>query len=177
MFLDANAELDEIDPAVRHLPEVLGVRLGIYRGLGKWELMEAVAKKLTHYDPDNAQWWISWAFATRRADSIEAARRILLQAVEQRFDVAVMPSVVWRIACSYRLIAEKVLARMLEGGVTYGHESITSYSCSSSLVRWRRFLPWRACYRRRRIWSDSVGMYRHLFCGRIPHESLTLQQR
>jgi streptogramin lyase len=60
MFLDANAELDKIDPAVRHLPEVLGVRLGIYRGLGKWELMEAVAKKLTHYDPDNAQWWISW---------------------------------------------------------------------------------------------------------------------
>jgi len=58
------------------------------------ELMEAVAKKLTHYDPDNAQWWISWAFATRRADSIEAARRILLKAVEQHFDVAVVPSVV-----------------------------------------------------------------------------------
>jgi len=32
MFLDANAELDELDPGVRHLPEVLGVRLEIYRG-------------------------------------------------------------------------------------------------------------------------------------------------
>ena len=29
------------------------------------------------------------------------------------------PRLFWRIACSYRLIAEKVLARMLEGGVTY----------------------------------------------------------
>ena len=78
----------------------------------------------------------------------------------------------WRIACSYRLIAEKVLARMLEGGLTYGHESITYYTCSSSLVRWRRFLPWRACYRRRRIRSDPVGMYCHLFYGRIAHEKL-----
>jgi len=47
MFLDANAELDEVDADVRHLPEVLGVRIEIYRALKKWELMEAVARKLT----------------------------------------------------------------------------------------------------------------------------------
>src|SRR5436305_1383609 len=33
--------------------------------------------------PDNVQWAVSWAFATRRSDSIGAARLILLEAVEQ----------------------------------------------------------------------------------------------
>lgn len=82
MFLDADAELDQIDPDVRHVAEVLAVRLKIYRGLEKWELMRTVAGRLVAHDPDNVQWAISLAFATRRAQSIEAARRILLEAVE-----------------------------------------------------------------------------------------------
>jgi hypothetical protein len=83
MYLDADAELDGIDPEVRHVAEVLLVRLEIYRGLEKWELMRTVAGRLAAHDPDNAQWPISLAFATRRAQSIEAARRILLEAVER----------------------------------------------------------------------------------------------
>jgi hypothetical protein len=45
MFPDANEELEEIDPEVRHAPEVLAVRVKIYRALEKWELMQTVAKK------------------------------------------------------------------------------------------------------------------------------------
>ena len=60
---DADAELEKIDREVRHVPEVLEVRLEIYQGLEKWELMRVVAKNLAGYDPDNAQWWISWAAA------------------------------------------------------------------------------------------------------------------
>jgi len=33
MFEEANAELEEIDPFCRHLPEVLLARLANYRGL------------------------------------------------------------------------------------------------------------------------------------------------
>lgn len=73
MFMDANEELENIDPEVRHLPETLAVRLEIYRSLQRWELMQAVAKKLNHWDPDEVQWWISWAYATRRAECIDAA--------------------------------------------------------------------------------------------------------
>ena len=40
MYLDADAELDRIDPDVRHLPEVLAVRVQIYDALEKWELMQ-----------------------------------------------------------------------------------------------------------------------------------------
>lgn len=83
MFLDANAELEEIDSDLRAAPEVLAVRLGIYTGLKKWELMQVVAKSLVNHDPDEVQWSISLAYATRRAESIDAAKVILLEAVER----------------------------------------------------------------------------------------------
>jgi hypothetical protein len=42
MFLDADTELDEIDPGVRHLPEVLGVS----RVCGEaWEAMDSSASR------------------------------------------------------------------------------------------------------------------------------------
>lgn len=46
MYLDADVELDGIDPEVRHVAEVLAVRLEVYRGLEKWELMRTVAGRL-----------------------------------------------------------------------------------------------------------------------------------
>src|SRR5271154_2818695 len=77
MFLDANEELEKIDPEVRHVPEVLALRLCIYQKLEKWDLMQAVALKLTRYDPADAQWAINLAYATRRSSSIGAAKAIL----------------------------------------------------------------------------------------------------
>ena len=96
MFLEADAELDEIDPDVRHLPEVLAVRVDIYRALKKWELMQTVAKRMALHDPDEADWTISWAYATRRTDSIEAARLILVDALERLQNVAVIH---YNLAC------------------------------------------------------------------------------
>jgi tetratricopeptide (TPR) repeat protein len=96
MYLDANDELEKIDPDVRHLPEVLSARLGIYSGLEKWGLMQAVAKKLTRYEPDNVRWWFSWAYATRQAESVAAARLVLLQAIETH---ATESAVHYNLAC------------------------------------------------------------------------------
>ena len=84
MYLEADAELDEIDRFCRAAPEVLAVRLEIYAGLKKWELMQVVAKKLAEHDPQNVQWAISWAYATRRANSLQAAKEILSNA-ESKF--------------------------------------------------------------------------------------------
>ena len=84
MYLEADAELDEIDPFCRAAPEVLAVRLEIYAGLKKWELMQTVAKKLGEHDLQNVQWAISWAYATRRANSLQAAKEILSNA-ESKF--------------------------------------------------------------------------------------------
>ena len=84
MFLEANTELEKIDPFNRAAPEVLAVRIGIYRGLEKWKLMQEVAKRLADFQPDDVQWTTSLAYATRRADSIEAAKEVLLNA-ESKF--------------------------------------------------------------------------------------------
>ena len=86
MPLDANAELEEIDPERRDATAVLALRVRIYSRLEKWELMRAVAKVLAQRDPDNVQWTVSWASATRRADCLDAARLILVNAVERRPD-------------------------------------------------------------------------------------------
>ena len=80
MFLEADTELDKIDPFNRAAPEVLAMRLAIYRGLEKWELMQEIAKRLADFQPNDIQWTISLAYATRRADSIQAAKEVLLNA-------------------------------------------------------------------------------------------------
>jgi hypothetical protein len=90
MWIDANTELEEIDPEVRHLPKVLEVRLKIYSALEKWDLMQVVASKLASYDPDHTQWTVSWAFAARRAVGVAAAREILLAAVERHPGAAIL---------------------------------------------------------------------------------------
>ena len=89
MPLDANDEIESIDPEVRHVPEVLAVRVGIYRALEAWPLMQTVAKQLALHAPDEADWMVAWAYATRRTDSLEAARLILVNAVERLPGVAV----------------------------------------------------------------------------------------
>jgi tetratricopeptide (TPR) repeat protein len=84
MYLDADSQLEKIDPFNRAAPEVLSLRIAIYCGLEKWELMAELAKRLTEFEPDNPEWPVSLAYATRRAISIKAAREILLNA-ESKF--------------------------------------------------------------------------------------------
>jgi hypothetical protein len=79
-FQDANDQLEKIDPFNRAAPEVLALRLAIYHGLKKWELMQEIAKRLADFQPDDVQWITSYAYATRRAESIRAAKEILLNA-------------------------------------------------------------------------------------------------
>jgi Tfp pilus assembly protein PilF len=96
MPLEANEELEQIEAEQRGHTEVLAVRVSIYSALKKWDLMQTVAKRLALIDPDTAQWTVSWAYATRRAESIEAARLILVNALERLQDVAVFH---YNLAC------------------------------------------------------------------------------
>jgi tetratricopeptide (TPR) repeat protein len=80
MFQEANDQLENIDPFNRAAPEVLAVRIAVYQGLKKWELMREVAKRLAEFQPNDIQWTVSLAYATRRADSIQGAKQILLNA-------------------------------------------------------------------------------------------------
>jgi len=86
----------EIDPFNRAVPEVLAVRVAIYYGLKKWDLLQVVAQRLAEFDVQNIDWVVSYAYATRRVESIEAAKKILLDA-EQRFPNE--PAISYNLAC------------------------------------------------------------------------------
>ena|SRR5437762_8823856 len=81
MFLEANEQLENIDPFNRVAPEVLALRVEIYRGLEKWDLMQEVAERLHELSPHDVQWVVSYAYATRRAESLNAARDILVDSL------------------------------------------------------------------------------------------------
>ena len=98
MFLDADAELERIDPFNRAAPEVLAVRVAIYHGLKKWEAMREIAKRLADFQPEDVQWIISYAYATRRAESIAAAKEVLLNA-EAKFPIEAI--IKYNLACYF----------------------------------------------------------------------------
>ncbi len=78
---EAAAELAQIGAAKRSLPVVLSVRLDIYLLTQRWTLAAGLAKRFAkEIEPENARGWISWAYATRRAESVRAAQAILLAA-------------------------------------------------------------------------------------------------
>jgi tetratricopeptide (TPR) repeat protein len=98
MFQDANDQLEKIDPFNRAAPEILAVRIAIYHGLKKWELMRDIAKRLADFQPNDIQWTISYAYATRRAESIPAAKDILLNAEPKFPEEAIIK---YNLACYF----------------------------------------------------------------------------
>jgi Flp pilus assembly protein TadD len=79
---EAHEELEKITLALRSHPDVLLVRFEIYSKAGKWALAAEIAGELVQIRPDEAQFWISHAYATRRmpGGGIPQAREILSKA-------------------------------------------------------------------------------------------------
>lgn len=80
MFVEASDELECIAPEHRSQPAVLAFRYEIYSRLEIWTHAEVVARQLVKIAPEDQGCWISWAYATRRCQSIDAANQILLDA-------------------------------------------------------------------------------------------------
>lgn len=77
MEAEAAAELDALSVLARQIPATLALRLELHQRAGEWEPMRELASHLASLHPEQAQWWISWAYAARRADSLEDALGIL----------------------------------------------------------------------------------------------------
>ena len=71
--------LEEIEPEEKTRNEVLGARVNLYMTAKKWDTAAAVASHLVKVRPENADWWISLAYAVRRTDCVENAEAILLR--------------------------------------------------------------------------------------------------
>jgi Flp pilus assembly protein TadD len=108
MHEEASEELEKITPEVRHRPEVLLARVLIYQQTKRWVAMAAVAAQLVDSAPDEPGHFSALAYATRRADSIERAREILLRAAAlHRSDAEVQ----FNLACYEAQLGNLPLAR------------------------------------------------------------------
>jgi Flp pilus assembly protein TadD len=63
---EANEELEKISLALHAHPDVLEVRFQVYAEAEKWETAAEIARELVQIRPKEPQFWISYAYATRR---------------------------------------------------------------------------------------------------------------
>ena len=70
--------------------------------------MQVVARQLALSEPDEPDWTVVWAYAPRRAESLDAARLILVNAVERLPGVAVFA---FNLACYEAQLGDLVSAK------------------------------------------------------------------
>lgn len=80
MVEEAAAELAAVPAEAAETLEVLGLQALVFQEQKKWAHLRVVTHKLVRMAPDDAGWWIMWAYAVRRSDSLEAAEKILHEA-------------------------------------------------------------------------------------------------
>ncbi len=73
--------LGQIGEAERAATPVLAVWLAVCTERGEWDKAAEIAAVLCQCEPRVAWHWIQWAYATRRSDSLAAARAILMRGV------------------------------------------------------------------------------------------------
>ena len=69
---------------------------GIQQEQENWELAQEIARGLRLEFPDEEDWWISDAYATRRCESVEKAREILLEGLVAHSDSSLIR---YNLAC------------------------------------------------------------------------------
>jgi len=80
MVEEAAAELDAVPELSASEFDVRVLRALVLQEQKQWVRLAPVAAGLVREKPDNAGWWIMWAYATRRSASLAAAEKILLDA-------------------------------------------------------------------------------------------------
>lgn len=80
MLVEAANEVESIAPENRIHPSVVPYRYAIYAAMEKWDLAAATAGLMAIIYPGDPEWWIKWAYSTRRCRSVADARQILLEA-------------------------------------------------------------------------------------------------
>ena len=96
MFEDALNELQKIDSVDSNHRSARLVRLSIYADQCNWALVTSEAESLVTEFPQEVEYWIQWAYGSRRAHSIAAARSILQRAY-QLFPLE--PCILYNLGC------------------------------------------------------------------------------
>lgn len=107
---EAQRELDRISPESGTHPDVMRVRAEIYGRHAQWDKVAEAAQRLREISPEEAQLWITLAYATRRmpGGGIEDAKKILLDAY-RRFPKE--PIIAYNLACYECQLGDVATAR------------------------------------------------------------------
>ena len=103
LYQEAIEELAELPDNTKDNVMVLAAWLQIYQAWGKWAEGAAVAERLIEKEPDQADWYVALAFATRRAQSLSAAEVILSAALKKFPEDA---TINFNLACYYAQLGE-----------------------------------------------------------------------
>jgi hypothetical protein len=102
MFEDVQIELRAVPDKMPWSKQKRSLLTFLYQELGEWHMMKSFAKSLRSEFPDEVDWWVSEAYATRRADSIEDARGILLDGLVLHGESAIIR---YNLACYASLLS------------------------------------------------------------------------
>jgi Tfp pilus assembly protein PilF len=80
MVNEAAAELAELPGEAAQETEVLALRVLVFQEQQQWPQLVEVARELVQRQPKEAGWWITWAYGTRRSQSLAEAEAILRDA-------------------------------------------------------------------------------------------------
>lgn len=80
MLAEAAAELAALPADLAATDEALGLGLRVHREREDWPALRQIAATLARRRPQEAGHWILWAYAARRAESLDVAERILTEA-------------------------------------------------------------------------------------------------
>ena len=80
MVNEAAAELEQLPPSAAQQPAALAVRLAVLHEQKKWIEVRDLSRAMVQHTPGEPALWVSWAYATRRAESLEAAEKVLREA-------------------------------------------------------------------------------------------------
>ncbi len=81
MLKEAAAELAQIPEPENTALEFQSVRIALLQEQQDWPALRDCAADYARRAPEEAAAWITWAYATRRADSITGAQKVLLAAI------------------------------------------------------------------------------------------------
>jgi hypothetical protein len=96
MFEEADRELCALPDDDPWLKKKKVFQIAIRQEIKDWANMCTISRELRYLYPDEEDWWVSDAFATRRSESIEEARKILLDGLAVHYDSAIIR---YNLAC------------------------------------------------------------------------------
>ena len=106
MFEHADHELNFLPDEMPWNKNLRSMRVEIFQLKKDWLKMKKIAHSLRIEFPTDVEWWIADAYATRRCESIEEAREILLEGLVHHYDNAMIRFNLACYACKLRSYGE-----------------------------------------------------------------------